>query len=435
VPRTPDEFPGINQAEGILFIEDGYGLPGTKREVRYSDGYFYALDEYGVFNVRTYVHPHIYSHTAGGTDSFYVVSQTSPTPYEDINDGYDVGWRWINIADAYEYVCIDNTANAAVWVNTTGGGGGGGPPQPHVETHLGGGSDTFYVISPGTPGAYQDINDGYEVGFRWIRTDGYEYVCLDNTIGAAVWKLTTSEPCPGAASIYFDAYDTIGGTNISSGWTDVPLDGERIKDSAFSHTGSSAEVTINTAGTYLVIGRVGTDVTSGTSRSESGMRIMLDTGNGYSEIPGSRGVMYNRITSQGGTHAAVSMILSLNVGDKLKMQAQRYSGTNTIILRENNSGLVIVAPGGGGGDDELVKVSSNDIVAGYLEDKIVDGYGIDIEVFNDGGNEQLEISLKKATCCGQVLYATDGENFTPELPLTSCGGWLINDSGILLIVG
>lgn len=134
MPHTPDEFPGINQAEGLLFIEDGYGLPGTKREIRYSDGYFYAYDEYGIFNIRTNVQPHIYSHTAGGTDSFYVVSNNPPTIDEDINDGYAVGWRWINLSDAYEYVLIDNTAGSAIWINTTGGGSGGGISESDHET-------------------------------------------------------------------------------------------------------------------------------------------------------------------------------------------------------------------------------------------------------------------------------------------------------------
>jgi len=215
MPRTPDEFAGINQADGIKFLEDGYGLPGSIREMRYSDGYFYAKDAYGVFNLR---HPdtlppdlHINTHLGSGDDSLYVISSISPTINEDINDGYDVGLRWIDTTDGYEYVLIDNTAGSAIWINTTGGGG-----------------------------------------------------------------------------------------------------------------------------------------------------------------------------STGG--------------------------------------------------DELVKVSSNDTSAGYLENKIIEGYGIDISVENEGSNEQLKISITPPTCCGQILYSVDGD-LTPSLPLTGECGWLINDNGILLIVG
>lgn len=137
MPRTPDDFPGIGQEEGIRLYDDGYGLPGSEREIRYSDGYFYAVDAYGVFNVRVNVHPHIATHLGEGSDSFYVISATSPTENEDINDGYEVGWRWIDTIDGYEYVLIDNTAGAAIWRNTTGVASIGS----HADTHLYGGGD------------------------------------------------------------------------------------------------------------------------------------------------------------------------------------------------------------------------------------------------------------------------------------------------------
>jgi len=91
--------------------------------------------------------------------------------------------------------------------------------------------------------------------------------------------------------------------------------------------------------------------------------------------------------------------------------------------------------------DEQVKVSIDDTTAGFLEDKLVAGSGIDVTVLNDGGNEQIEVSasgLPEPTCCGQQLVAIDGE-FVPSLPLTSTGpdhgGWLMNNNGTLLVVG
>jgi hypothetical protein len=337
VPQTPDSFPGIREDEGLKLIDDGYGLPGTAGEYRYSDGYFYAMDAYGSFNMRTNVHPHISSHI-GGTDSFYVISPNTPTAYEDENDGYLVGWRWI---------------------------------------------DT---------------------------TDGYEYVLVDSSVGAAVWRNTTVGATSSVESVFFDAFDSSGGTDISSGWTDVPLDTERIEDSAFSHTGSSAEVTINTSGTYLVFARVGTDISSGTNRSESEMRVMLDSGSGYNEVPGSRGLMYNRTLGQGGTHASAVLVLSLNVGNKLKIQAQRISGGSTVVLEPNNSGLVIASStgcgGGGSGTDELVKISANDTTAGYLEDKVVgDGY-VSVTTLNDGGDEEIQISVNLDGYVGEYEHKT-----------------------------
>lgn len=42
------------------------------------------------------------------------------------------------------------------------------------------------------PTVNDDANDGYKVGSRWINTtDDHEFVCVANTVGAAVWSRTT----------------------------------------------------------------------------------------------------------------------------------------------------------------------------------------------------------------------------------------------------
>ena len=53
--KTPDRFPGVSQDDGLTLYDqygvmpDAYGV-GT---ILYSDGYFYAKDSYGTFNLRT----------------------------------------------------------------------------------------------------------------------------------------------------------------------------------------------------------------------------------------------------------------------------------------------------------------------------------------------------------------------------------------------
>jgi septation ring formation regulator EzrA len=44
---------------------------------------------------------------------------TAPGVGDDIEDGYSVGSRWINISADDEYVALDVTAGAAVWKKTT----------------------------------------------------------------------------------------------------------------------------------------------------------------------------------------------------------------------------------------------------------------------------------------------------------------------------
>ena len=49
-----------------------------------------------------------------------------PAASNDDTQGYEVQSRWTDTALGKEYVCVDATTGAAVWVETTGGGGGGG---------------------------------------------------------------------------------------------------------------------------------------------------------------------------------------------------------------------------------------------------------------------------------------------------------------------
>lgn len=54
----------------------------------------------------------------------------------------------------------------------------------------------------------------------------------------------------------------------------------------------------------------------------------------------------------------------------------------------------------------------------------------DVVFFDDGSSGG---GLPPATAIGQVLLSTDGAAFEPELPLTSPHGWVVNDSGRLLV--
>jgi hypothetical protein len=71
-------------------------------------------------------------------------------------------------------------------------------------------------------------------------------------------------------------------------------------------------------------------------------------------------------------------------------------GTDYILIDDTNTGnasgwAVYVGYIGAAGSDELIKVSSNDTTAGYLNGKLVAGTGISLTENNDGGNETLTI--------------------------------------------
>jgi len=49
----------------------------------------------------------------------YSAKTTDPAVSDDVNDGYDIGSRWINTTTDVEFVCTDTTASGAVWLKTT----------------------------------------------------------------------------------------------------------------------------------------------------------------------------------------------------------------------------------------------------------------------------------------------------------------------------
>lgn len=139
------------------------------------------------------------------------------------------------------------------------------------------------------------------------------------------------------AADYFNGYDEAGVTQLATSYTDILLAQGYITDS-FSHSG--AEVTIQTDDTYIILGRFTVAQPSTGSRSEAQMRLVVDTGTGYTEIPGTVGVCYSRTTAQGKSTATAHAVLDLQTGDKVKLQAKENSG-GVLFGEQNGSGLTL----------------------------------------------------------------------------------------------
>lgn len=217
-----------------------------------------------------------------------------------------------------------------------------GTTQPASHVGLDNVQNTKHNASATTdPGAGDDDADGYSINSIWHNnTTDKAFICVDASTSNAVWKEITFQGVSEATE-YFDAYDAAGGTDISAGWTDVPLDTERKKDTPFEHTGSSAEVTFQAADTVAIFARVAVNVTVGTNRSEAEMRMSIDTGSGYTEIAGMVSPSYARQLNYGGQAVAFAVV-SVGWGDKIKVEARRTLGTSTVNLRAGGSGLTIM---------------------------------------------------------------------------------------------
>jgi len=84
-------------------------------------------------------------------------ASAAPTTGDDSGDGYVVGSRWIDTTNDAEYLCVDNTAAAAVWVQTAGGGGGGGVRAMSARM-LPSGGDIGYSFVQQTSTAFHYVN-------------------------------------------------------------------------------------------------------------------------------------------------------------------------------------------------------------------------------------------------------------------------------------
>jgi hypothetical protein len=150
-----------------------------------------------------------------------------PTVNDDVNAGYAVGSIWLdqNLEDAW--YCFNNAAGEAVWSKGTafweltdtpassGSPNYVGYENNSVRVNAAGDGIEYQKHNIGAstaPTIDNDITEGYTVSSRWLDLVGEkEYVCKDNSDGAAVWiEVTggggTSSPLTTKGDLY--TYDT-----------------------------------------------------------------------------------------------------------------------------------------------------------------------------------------------------------------------------------
>jgi len=194
----------------------------------------------------------------------------------------------------------------------------------------------------------------------WDGTD--DELCITTTVSgvdpiadyhlATKYYVDSQVTTSGDSAGYFDAYDGSGGTSIGTTWTDVPFSNVRKVNLAFFDTSSisSGELIIKQTGTYIIIARVTTTITTGTTRTDSSMRLALNTGTGYVAVSGTTAVMYNRTNNVGENTATVALVLDLDVDDRLKVQVKRDDGSSTLELLPEGSALTVFNTQGAKGD-------------------------------------------------------------------------------------
>lgn len=163
---------------------------------------------------------------------------TNPGTGNDNTQGYQISSRWINITLDKEFVCLDASTGAAVWVETTGAGGGGESDHGAL-TGLGDDDHSIYALLAGRSGG-QTIIGGADAG---------EDLILQSTSHATrgVVKVAAGDTLQvdGNLDLGADATsariltDITGGTTVRMRF--LPRSGNRIMNFIMSPSGSQDE--------------------------------------------------------------------------------------------------------------------------------------------------------------------------------------------------
>ena len=131
----------------------------------------------------------------------------------------------------------------------------------------------------------------------------------------------------------------IVGTAVSLVW-----DTENRKDARFTHSTvtNSENITFNTAGWYVVMLDVGSDVSSGFSRSITRTFLELDSGSGFTAL-NIQADMYNRTTGAGNGSCSIQVAINVASTNILRARIQRIVGTNTLVTIANSTRLTILS--------------------------------------------------------------------------------------------
>ncbi|ARB06095.1 hypothetical protein FDH38_gp041 [Dinoroseobacter phage vB_DshS-R5C] len=131
------------------------------------------------------------------------------------------------------------------------------------------------------------------------------------------------------------AYKTSSQTLTGTGtWDDIASwDGTHIAASGnLSWTASTGQAFVGKAGRFLVSYSLSTEISTGSSRSDSLAKLQKWNGSSWVDVEGTEHRMYNRVSGRGGSNASWSGVLDLTGSEGLKVVATVETGTDTIIV-------------------------------------------------------------------------------------------------------
>lgn len=140
---------------------------------------------------------------------------------------------------------------------------------------------------------------------------------------------------------YLELVDVSGGLTIPTSDVDIPFDSQVHINTNYTHTSGTAEITINVTGTYNIVYKATTEITSGSLRTNVEFRLQVDTGGGYVDVDRSKSNSTNRTTGAGPNTTYSSNIIDMTAGDKIKLTAIKLVGPSTVETVINQTNIKI----------------------------------------------------------------------------------------------
>jgi hypothetical protein len=125
----------------------------------------------------------------------------------------------------------------------------------------------------------------------------------------------------GSQEYYFVAKDATTSTISSNTWTDITWDTELKEDASFTHAGTDAAITLDSAGIYKI--DIQFALTNGTSRKDLYGKLLEDTGSGFTDVPGAiakAGIAFENVSDIGLQGWTMSYTDEWAAGDEIKFQ-------------------------------------------------------------------------------------------------------------------
>lgn len=174
------------------------------------------------------------------------------------------------------------------------------------------------------------ITSGQRIKIRSRISVGTNVTCLANACQLNITKYQSTSN--GQTNVKFiDIYSSATQT-INSSYTDITFNVQRIINGIYSHTINNPDITVGESGKYILYIKGSTDNTNNNANNNTStqMRVLLNTGNGYSAISGHLASTINVYAPAGKTTFGMVLTLSLSAGSSLKVQFVKLYASATV---------------------------------------------------------------------------------------------------------